>query len=137
MEFEGQYLTYDEYLGLNGSPIGKLPFNLLEFEIRKNIDKYTFGRLKDLEEQIEEVKLCEYKLMTEISKYSNNDENNENKNISSETTDGYSITYNTISLADIKDIINSKEAEIKNIINTYLGDCKLEDGTPYLYRGVK
>ena len=35
MTFEGQYLTYDEYLALGGPAIGQMPFNLLEFEARR------------------------------------------------------------------------------------------------------
>ena len=59
MEFTKQYLTYEEYQELGGT-LEETPFNILELEAQKNIDKYTFDRLKDLEEQINEVKICEY-----------------------------------------------------------------------------
>ena len=55
MEINGQYLTYEEYKALEGT-LDQTPFNLLEFEARQNVDKYTFGRLKELEEQNQEVK---------------------------------------------------------------------------------
>ena len=42
MEFSNQYLTYQEYLELGGS-LEETPFNILELEAQKNIDKYTFG----------------------------------------------------------------------------------------------
>ena len=49
MTFEGQYLTKREYIALGGSStIGDMPFNLLEFESRRQIDIRTFNRLKDL-----------------------------------------------------------------------------------------
>ena len=44
MEFTGQYLTYQEYLALGGT-LEEMPFNLLEFDARKRIDKRTLERL--------------------------------------------------------------------------------------------
>ena len=42
MEFEGQYLTYEDYKALGGTLNDQMPFNLLEFESRKQIDKRRF-----------------------------------------------------------------------------------------------
>ena len=137
MEIKGQYLAYAEYRGLGGT-LNLVPFNLLEFEARKQVDKYTFGRLINLEEQVQEVKLCIYNLVGLIDKYvkENTITTEEGKNIASENIDGYSVTYNTPKLTDIKSVIESKETEVMDIIETYLSTCKLEDGTPYLYRGA-
>ena len=66
MTFEGQYLTYAEYQQLGGSAIGDMPFNLLEYEARKLIDARTFNRLKNQEEILQDVKLCEYELINKI-----------------------------------------------------------------------
>lgn len=129
MEFNGQYLTYKEYRLLGGT-LDIAPFNLLEFEARQNIDKYTYGRLKELTTQNQEVKLCVFKLLGMIDSY--NKQEVQNKSIASEHTDGYSISYATPS----KDFTETKANEIKNIIKEYLLDCKLEDGTPYLYCGA-
>lgn len=129
MNFDGQYLTYLEYQGLGGT-LGIMPFNLLEFEARQNVDKYTFGRLKDLEEQIQETKLCIYKLINIINSYNEYDE--QSKGIASENTDGYSVSYSTPGT----NFVEAKENEIKNVIKEYLVDCKLEDNTPYMYCGV-
>ena len=130
MEIEGQYLTYEEYKALGGL-LDLMPFNLLEFEARKEIDKYTFGRLADLDEQVKEVKLCIYNLITELQGYDS--DKTRNKAISSESTDGYSVSYGTLTTATVE----ARSSQIKSVINTYLSNCKLEDGTPYLYRGVK
>ncbi len=129
MTIEGQYLTYQEYKALGGS-LAEAPFKLLEFESRQIVDKYTFGRLKDLETQINEVKLCIYKLIETLNSY--NISQTQNKAIKSENIDGYSISYGngTTGLED------AKNSEINDIINTYLSECYLEDNTPYLYRGV-
>lgn len=129
MEFERQYLTYAEYKALGGD-LDIMPFNLLEFEARQNIDKYTFGRLKDLETQSQDVKLCVYRLMGMIDSY--NKQETQNKGVSSENIDGYSVSY----ISPATNITDAKNSEIKGIVKEYLIECKLEDGTPYLYCGA-
>lgn len=122
MEFKGQYLTYEEYKALGGL-LDQTPFNLLEFEARKEVDKYTFNRLVNLETQNQEVKLCIYSLIEQINSNKAN-----LKGVASESTDGYSISYTSQNNAEISQ-------KTQNIIDTYLINCKLSDGTPYLYRG--
>ena len=129
MEFTKHYLTYSEYVELGGT-LEETPFNILELEAQKNIDRYTFGRLQDLDEQINEVKVCDFKLIELLNTYSFYD--NQNKSISSESTDGYSISYSQAT----ENVSKAKINEIKAIIKTYLAECKLEDGIPYLYVGV-
>lgn len=129
MEFENQYLTYDEYIELGGT-LDETPFNILELEAQKNIDKYTFGRIKNLDRQVNEVKLCIYKLIECINSYTSY--NNQNKAISSENIDGYSVSYGQVA----ENVSKAKTNEIKGIIKTYLAECYLEDGTPYLFVGV-
>lgn len=129
MEFKNQYLTYDEYLQLGGT-LDETPFNILELEARKNIDKYTFGRLQNLEEQCNEVKVCEYRLINALNAYAISE--NQNKGVLSENTDGYSVSYGQAS----ENTSMAKISETRGIIKTYLAECKLEDGTPYLYAGV-
>lgn len=118
MSFEGQYLTYTEYQSLGGT-LDETPFNLLEYEVRKKIDVRTLGRLKDLDEIPQEVKLCEYNLIDSIeSYYKTKTEMSNVKNLKSESIDGYSVSY--ITGAEIADIIKSKATEIDDIIFTYL-----------------
>jgi hypothetical protein len=129
MDFKGQYLTYQEYKGLGGT-LDLTPVNILEFEARKNIDKYTFGRLKNLDSQVEEVKMCVLNLISLLDSY--NSTENLKRAISSENIDGYSVSYASTTTETIK----AKNSEIKGVIEEYLINCKLEDGTPYLYRGI-
>lgn len=132
MEFKGQYLTYEEYKSLGGL-LDLTPFNLSEMKARKIIDKYTQGRLIDLETQVQEVKLCVYDLINLGIGYDSSGDNYlKNRGISSESTDGYSISYGSIS----SDTIKTRKQEECNIVFDYLAECKLEDGTPYLYRGI-
>ena len=117
---EGQYLTYNEYKKLGGT-LNKTPFNLLEFEARKMIDLQTLGRLQELEEQCQEVKMCIKELVDRI------DNSKENKNISSESVGSYSVSYKNA---------NEIQQDYQDIIKTYLVNCITDDGIPYLYRGV-
>ena len=128
MEFEGQYLTYQEYLALGGT-LEEMPFNLLEFNARKKIDERTFGRLVDKGQEYKEVKLCIYNMITTLNSYSSYDA--QNKAISSESTDGYSISYGTPQ----KSTTEAKNSELEDIIDTYLSNLIVDD-VPVLYRGA-
>lgn len=121
-----KYLTYAEYIELGGN-IPEMPFNVLEFKAEKIIDKYTYGRLKKRSTQINEVKHCMYELINLYVSYETKD--NVNKNVASVNTDGYSESYITTN----KELLKSKNKELFNCVEDYLNDCKLEDGTPYLY----
>lgn len=128
MEFEGQYLTYQEYKALGGT-LDEMPFNLLEFNARMKIDERTFGRLVDKGQEYREVKLCVYNIITTLNSYSSYD--TQNKAISSESTDGYSISYGTPQ----KSTTEAKNSELEDIIDTYLSNL-IVDNVPVLYRGV-
>lgn len=128
MEFKGQYLTYQEYKALGGT-LDEMPFNLLEFNARKKIDERTFGRLVDKGQEYQEVKLCVYNMITTLNSYSSYD--TQNKAISSESTDGYSISYGTPQ----KSTTEAKNSELEDIIDTYLSNLIVDD-VPVLYRGA-
>lgn len=128
MEFEGQYLTYQEYKALGGT-LDEMPFNLLEFNARKRIDERTFGRLVDKGQEYQEVKLCVYNMITTLNSYSSYD--TQNKAISSESTDGYSISYGTPQ----KSTTEAKNSELEDVIDTYLSNL-IVDNVPVLYRGA-
>ena len=119
MEFEGQYLTYEEYKALGGT-LDLTPFNILEFETRRRIDVRTQNRLKNGTEKIpQEVKLCEYEIIGDINSYiSSKEKVEENGNIASVSTDGYSESY--VTSTQIKDMFKSKEEEVRQAIRTYL-----------------
>ena len=128
MEFKGQYLTYQEYLALGGT-LDEMPFNLLEFNARKKIDERTFGRLVDKGQEYQDVKLCVFNMITILNSYSSYD--TQNKAISSENTDGYSISYGTPQ----KSVTEAKNSELEDIIDTYLSNLIVDD-VRVLYRGA-
>lgn len=114
MDFSGQYLTYNEYKALGGK-LDQAPFNLLEYDVRKEIDKQTLERLVNLEKQREEVKMCVWELI----------------NLQQSINNGVDISGNVVNYTN-REIVKAKV----DTIMRYLLNCKLEDGTPYLYRGV-
>ena len=91
MEFKNQYLSYEEYKSLGGT-LGEMPFNILELKARQVINERTQNRLKNIEEMPQEVKICVYDLINTMNKYNLSD-NSTSSNVSSENTDGYSVTY--------------------------------------------
>lgn len=133
MEFSGHYLTYNEYRALGGT-LDLTPFNLLEYEARRKIDERTQGRLKKIADVPQEVKMCVFALINGLGSYNNITSDGKKKNIVSENTDGYSVTYATGS--NIQEIIKSKNAELDDIINTYLLGVVVNN-EHVLYLGVK
>lgn len=137
MTFEGQYLTYAEYQELGGSAIGLMPFNILEFEARKQIDLKTQNRLIGAKIP-DEVKLCVYHLVDRIQGYSNTIDNaiTSDGSVSSENIDGYSVSYNQVNATQIKEIVSSKSAELDDIIMNDLFGV-IVNNEHIIYNGVK
>lgn len=130
MEFNGQYLTYDEYKALGGS-LDQTPFNLLEYEARRIIDNRTLQRLKGINQIPQEVKMCMFSLINTINGYAN--QSKTSKNISSESVGSYSVSY--ITGNQIQETINSKNAELTDIVLTYLTGV-IVNGEHLVYLGV-
>ena len=130
MEFNGQYLTYNEYKALGGS-LDITPFNLLEFEARRIIDNRTLQRLKGIEKVPQEVKMCMLSLVDTINSYANKSQTS--KNISSESVGSYAVSY--ITGTQIQETINSKNAELTDMVVTYLTGV-IVNGEHIIYCGV-
>ena len=135
MNYNGQYLTYREHIDLGGT-LEQTPFNLLEYEARKKIDERTQGRLKkiDTTEMPQEVKMCMYALINCLSGYNKNSLGTINKNIVSESIDGYSVSY--VNSTQFESVVNSKNIELNDIIKTYLTGV-IVNNQHILYLGVK
>jgi hypothetical protein len=126
MEFSGQYLTYEEYRSLGGT-LDLTPFNLLEFEARRKIDTRTQNRLKNEKTIPQEVKLCIYNLIGTLETYINK----QNRNVQSESVGEYSVSYG----GNIKEMVESKNAELDDIIIDYLYGV-IVNGEHVIYNGV-
>ena len=121
MEFKNQYLTYSEYQEIGGK-LQQMPFNLLEYRARKEIDRNTFNRFASINDYPQELKLCINDLINEIQNY------NEIGNKASETVGSYSVTFN-------KPVTTEEQKVLNNIIKSYLSETKI-NGIPVLYCGV-
>lgn len=130
MEFNGQYLTYNEYKALGGT-LDITPFNLLEYEARRTIDNRTLQRLKGIKQIPQEVKMCMFSLINTINGYTNQSQTS--KNISSESVGSYSVSY--ITGTQIQETINSKNAELTDMVVTYLTGV-IVNGEHLIYCGV-
>lgn len=115
-----KYLTYKDYKELGGS-LDEASFNLLEQKARKQIDHYTFNRLIDgvpanLKNEID---MIMFRLI------GMNDNIDKNINKSSESIDGYSVSYGGSTQAN---------KEIEDTIKVMLSGYEV-DGVPLLYVG--
>ena len=128
MEFNNQYLTYEEYKSLGGT-LGEMPFNILELKARQVINERTQNRLKNIEEMPKEVKICVYDLINTMNKY-NLSNNSTSSNISSENTDGYSVTYKSGT-----ELTEEQKKQYDDVMETDLYGV-IVDNTPILYLGV-
>lgn len=127
MSFEGQYLTYQEYVSLGGT-LEETPFNIAEFLSRRKIDLRTLNRLIGVDEIPNEVKLCTYNLINLIDKYQSQGQNG---NIQSQSVGDYSVTY-----ASVNGIIESKNQEIDDIILSCLQGI-IVNGEHLIFVGVE
>lgn len=131
MEFTNQYLSYEEYMELEGT-LEEVPFNELEFECRRIIDSRTQNRLKNAEEIPQEVKLLENKMINTLQDYYISLEKAQS-GVASENTDGYSVSY--ISSNQISQLIEGKIDVLQDLVSTYLFGV-IVNNEHVLYLGV-
>ena len=135
------YLSYDDYQEYGGT-LDETAYNQLEFEARTVIDWWTFNRLQKEETYPEAVKRCIYKLVqlihdkqtsmvVGVGTSSNN--SSIQAGIASESNDGVSTSYNTLSA---KDAVDTIQDELKATISMYLSSVRNSLGHRLLYRGV-
>ena len=115
-----------------GGTLAVAPFNLLEFEARKKIDLRTQRRLVDQETIPEEVKVCEFQMISKINEYVEKN-SNYNANYASESIDGYSVTY--LTAQEIGNVIKLHDQELEDIMLSQLFGVVVE-GVAILYPGV-
>lgn len=128
MELEPKYLPYKDYKKLGGNTDESF-YILLEYDVRKVIDERTQNRLTKIDEIPEDVKMCVFKMIEVFEKYKPLEE--QNKVVSSENTDGYSVSYRKLEKSDI----DVKNSELEDIMRRYLSNV-IVDNVPVLYLGV-
>lgn len=133
------YLTYADYV-LYGGTLDETTFQQLEFEARAVIDWWTFNRLQNEETYPEAVKRCDYHLiqLIEAKQQAMATDGQASNNavkagIISESNDGVSASYNTLSA---KEAVDTMKTEIASTIQMYLNGVKNSLGHKVLYRGI-
>lgn len=136
------YLTYAEYQNMGGT-LEEATFNDLAYEAQTYIDWVTFRRLQEEGSDIPDaVKQCMYHIIRLIANklaalQSNPNgleaHNESGAGIQSQSNDGVSISYNTLSA---KDLIATMNDEIDDTINRYLQGIRNNLGKRLLYRGL-
>lgn len=133
------YLTYTEYTDMGGT-LEETAFEQFEFEARSVIDYWTFNRLQNETEYPEAVKRCMFALINLIKAKQDAmvttavaEDGSVQAGISSESNDGVSTSYNTLSA---KDAVTTMQSEIELTVKRYLSAVKNSLGHKVLYRGV-
>lgn len=127
------YLSYENYLCCGGEDIGEKAYNRYAFAAEKEIDFITQCRIKADIAVYKDVRKLPYcddlkylvcELIPLISSSSVKD-----KAVTSVSNEGYSESYQVLSSAEIKSMINQ---QIKKYLSGYCDST----GTPLLYSGV-
>lgn len=139
------YLTYDDFQEMGGM-LDDAAFQDLEFEARTIIDWYTFGRIKKMyengEKLPEEINRCMYRLIAYLKDLQDATaavgsdgitSTGESAGIASQSNDGVSISYNTISASEkLRDADKEKQKIVQRYLNTVVDSL----GRRVLYRGL-
>lgn len=148
------YLPYITYKGMGGT-LDETTFSDFEYEAEMMVNYYTFNRLKGEKKYPDELERCMYKLIqmakleadamalgqqvtvTRDSEGNIIKETTTSATIASQSNDGVSTSYNTISAGDVFDKLCSSARGnlIESTIKKYLYGVKNSAGKVLLYRG--
>ena len=140
-----RYLTYEEYQNYGGE-LDETTFDSFEFQAEVEVDWYTFARLRSgmpsSEDDCERIKRCMYELVKllhskaqaqELPTVTGETTSGGVASILSQSNDGVSISYNSLSASDI---VKNSRREIQSYIQKYLNHVMDSLGRPLLYRGI-
>ena len=125
-----QYLTYEEYQQYGGT-LSENDFRIAEFKARSRIDWITLGRVQNMSNIPEEVKLAIMAIMKVDAKYSA-DAQADSAIVSSFNTDGYSESYGGVSEQS-----SNAENQLNNEVSRMLFGILDDYGTPLIYKGLR
>lgn len=136
------YLTYDEYLNYGGS-LDETIFNDLGFRASSIVDRYTFNRFRNDTIYPDELKRLIFRLITMMNLSDNllgmtaEGLGSSSGSVSSQSNDGVSISYNTMSANDLYRLVGGSGGNaVTDSIKYYLSGVRNEAGQLVLYRGL-
>ena len=124
-----QYLTYQEYVEFGGT-MDEADFTVAEFKARSRIDWLTMGRVQNMAEIPDEVKLAMMVIIKVDSKFSATAQA-DSAIVSSFSTDGYSESYGGASEQSA-----AAENKVNNEVIKMLFGVLDDFGVPLIYRGL-
>lgn len=127
-----RYIGYDEYIALGGT-LTQGEFAKAQPRAVNELERHTFGRLRNVETVSDAVKHCLVELIDVCANGLSMYGNPQGAPIASASNDGVSVTYATPSLADWTSKVYPQR--VAEIIRTYLSEERGSDGLPLLYRG--
>lgn len=141
------YLSYDDYQNMGGT-LDETTFDSYEYEAETIVNWYTFNRLKDEETYPEELARCMYRLIELVKLEADslmlgkesgaNANGNGSQYIQSQSNDGVSVSYNTISASDLfnKLSANGADSPLAKTVFRYLQGVRNSQGKRLTYRGL-
>ena len=139
------YLNYEEYKTMGGT-LEETAFNNFEFEAECTINWYTFNRLIGETEISEKVKRLTYRLiqlaqlnqeaLTLGKPIDVNSTTGSVGAVTSQSNDGFSTVYNSLSAADALSASALSSQKVNNLVRTYLQGEVNSLGRKLLYRGL-
>lgn len=148
------YISYTEYQNMGGT-LDESSFNEYEFEARTIVDWYTFNRLQKDTEFPEAVQRCMYELIklaklkadammlgSQTTQTTDSQGNvttiTTNATIASQSNDGVSISYNTVSASEVFNALQSQAQGnvLETTVKRYLQGVTNQLGRKLLYRGI-
>lgn len=133
------YLTYEEYQNMGGT-LNEAAFTDFEFEARAQIDWYTFCRLQKDTEFPEAVKRCMYAIIKLLQDKQQamlvggtSADGTVQAGIASQSNDGVSVSYNTLSA---RDLVEASKGAVEETVQRYLQGVTNSLGRKVLFRGV-
>lgn len=128
------YLTYDEFSEMGGVIEEEAVFNRYEAKARVQIDRATFGRLRDEADIPESVKYCMYELISAIQANDSMAGLSAGREVASMSNDGVSVTF--ASGLSSTGSMQTQDKRNLAIIRGWLAGETTACGLPLLYAGV-
>lgn len=123
------YLTFDDYVILNGTAATEEEFPMLEFKARKRLDYLTDCRIQAMAKVPEAVRMCMVSMIN-IEAKAGAEAQLSSPQVSSFTTDGYSESYKQA--PGISEVQQEQDKLVRSMLYGELDDT----GVPLLYRGL-
>lgn len=123
------YLTFDDYVILNGTAATEEEFPMLEFKARKRLDYLTDCRIQAMAKVPEAVRMCMVSMIN-IEAKAGAEAQLSSPQVSSFTTDGYSESYKQA--PGIDEVQQEQDKLVRSMLYGELDD----NGVPLLYRGL-